>query len=127
MTIDERLDRLAERHEALTQSVELLLASQREMTAGFEKQIAESARFERRIADEHVEFAAEHRRLLTAQVVLTDRLDKFIEVQAKSHAELDRKMQELTEKQSETTGKLNALIAVVDGVVRREPRPPQAS
>jgi dephospho-CoA kinase len=30
MTIDERLDRLTERHEALTQSVELLLAAQRQ-------------------------------------------------------------------------------------------------
>ncbi len=30
MTIDERLDRLAERHEALTQTVELLAVSMRE-------------------------------------------------------------------------------------------------
>ena len=30
MTIDERLNRLTERHEALTQSVELLVHSQRE-------------------------------------------------------------------------------------------------
>ncbi len=30
MTIDERLDRLTERHEALTQSVELLVHEQRE-------------------------------------------------------------------------------------------------
>jgi hypothetical protein len=33
MTIDERLDRLTERHEALTQSVELLLLETREMRA----------------------------------------------------------------------------------------------
>jgi hypothetical protein len=30
MTIDERLDRLTERHEALTQSVELMVLNQRE-------------------------------------------------------------------------------------------------
>lgn len=30
MSIDERLDRLTERHEALTQSVEMLLVAQRE-------------------------------------------------------------------------------------------------
>jgi hypothetical protein len=30
MTIDERLDRLTERHEALTQSVELVLTAQRQ-------------------------------------------------------------------------------------------------
>jgi len=33
MTIDERLDRLTERHEALTQSVELLLIETRERAA----------------------------------------------------------------------------------------------
>jgi hypothetical protein len=32
MTIDERLDRLTERHEALTQSVELLLRESQEQT-----------------------------------------------------------------------------------------------
>ena len=32
MTIDERLDRLTERHEALTQTVELLVSEQRELT-----------------------------------------------------------------------------------------------
>lgn len=32
MTIDERLDRLAERHEALAQSVELMVAEGREQT-----------------------------------------------------------------------------------------------
>ncbi len=35
MTTDERLDRLAERHEALTQSVELLLQAQKENEARF--------------------------------------------------------------------------------------------
>jgi hypothetical protein len=33
MTIDERLDRLAERHEALTQTVELLTTDGRELTS----------------------------------------------------------------------------------------------
>ena len=33
MTIDERMDRLTERHEALTQSAELLLAETRELRA----------------------------------------------------------------------------------------------
>jgi len=37
MTIEERLDRLTERHEALTQSVELLLVETRELRAGQEK------------------------------------------------------------------------------------------
>jgi hypothetical protein len=29
------------------------------------------------LANEHIQFAAEHKRLLTAQVLLTDRLDKL--------------------------------------------------
>jgi hypothetical protein len=33
MTIDERLDRLTERHEALTQTVELIAADNRQMAA----------------------------------------------------------------------------------------------
>ncbi len=37
MTIDDRLDRLTERHEALTQSVELLLVETRELRAGQER------------------------------------------------------------------------------------------
>jgi hypothetical protein len=37
MTIDERLDRLTERHEALTQSVELLVHQQRDWQATVEK------------------------------------------------------------------------------------------
>jgi archaellum component FlaC len=32
MTIDERLERLAQRHEALTQTVELLTADNRQLT-----------------------------------------------------------------------------------------------
>jgi SMC interacting uncharacterized protein involved in chromosome segregation len=38
MTIDERLDRLAQRHEALTQSVELLLRESQEHTQQIDKQ-----------------------------------------------------------------------------------------
>lgn len=55
-------------------------------------------------AQEHQSFAQEHQLLLKAQVVLTDRVDKLIGAQ--QHAD-DR---------------LNALIAVVDGMVRRPPQ-----
>ena len=34
------------------------------------------------LANEHIAFAEEHRRLLTAQVVLTDRMDKLAAAQA---------------------------------------------
>ena len=37
MTIDERLDRLTERHEALTQSLELLTRDVRDLTTNLQK------------------------------------------------------------------------------------------
>lgn len=67
----------------------------------------------------HIEFEAEHKRLLTAQVVLTDRIDRVTQ-------RLDRlteQVSELREAQKSTDERMNALITVVDGIVRR--RPPQ--
>jgi 4-hydroxy-3-methylbut-2-enyl diphosphate reductase IspH len=59
MTIDERLERLADRHEALAQSVELLLVATRENTENIRKLVevsnrdAESIRSLARIAESH--------------------------------------------------------------------------
>jgi hypothetical protein len=50
MTIDERLDRLTERHEALTQSVELLAIETRELKTAI-AQDAENIRALARIAE----------------------------------------------------------------------------
>ena len=47
MTIDERLDRLTERHEALTQTVEVIAGMQRENG----KQIGELAVFIRQLSE----------------------------------------------------------------------------
>ena len=55
-TIDERLDRLTERHEALTQTVELTAAMQRDNEERWQKrfgEIAESIRGLARIAEIH--------------------------------------------------------------------------
>ena len=71
------------------------------------------------LIDDHVQFREEHRMLLAAQVVLTDRVDKL-------GARLDTTItaiQELTASQRHTDERLNALIGVVDELVRR--RPPQ--
>jgi hypothetical protein len=54
----------------------------------------------------HLEFEEEHKRLLIAQVVLTDRIDRLAELQ------------------TETAERLNMLVAIVDEVIRN--RPPQA-
>ena len=56
------------------------------------------------LATSHADFEQEHRRLLTAQVLLTDEVRK------------------LAEAQRHTDERLNALIAVVDDLIRREPR-----
>jgi hypothetical protein len=55
------------------------------------------------LADEHIQFAEEHRRLLTAQVVLTDRVDR------------------LTQAQASTDERLNVLIRMMDEWVKRQP------
>jgi hypothetical protein len=66
------------------------------------------------LIEDHVQFREEHKQLLTAQVVLTDRLDRFIKETAEAH-------KHLTEAQKHTDERLNALITIVDGVIRKRP------
>ena len=68
------------------------------------------AALELMIAD-HEEFRQEHKRLLIAQVLLTDAQQKLTEEQKK-----------LAEAQRHTEDRLSALIAVVDDRVRNRPR-----
>jgi hypothetical protein len=67
------------------------------------------------LIQDHLAFRDDLRQLLTAQVVLTERVDK-----------LAASVQELRESQKGTDEKMNALIGVVDDIVRRSP-PPAAS
>ena len=60
-----------------------------------------------RFDEDHAKFREEHKLLLTAQVVLTDRLDRFIK--------------ETAEAGKHTDERLNALISIVDGIIRRQP------
>ena len=71
------------------------------------------------LIEDHVQFREEHKLLLTAQVVLTDRVDKLAVRLDRTVAAID----ELTAAQRHTGERLNALIAVVDDIVRH--RPPQ--
>ena len=59
------------------------------------------------LIEDHVQFREQHKQLLTAQVVLTDRLDRFIK--------------ETAEAGKHTDERLNALITIVDGIVRKRP------
>jgi hypothetical protein len=67
------------------------------------------------LIDDHLKFADEHKRLLTAQVLLT-------EAQQLS----ERRIQELAESQKHSDERLDALIKIVDDLIRnRPPQPPQ--
>ena len=66
----------------------------------------------RDIQAEHQEFQKEHRQLLTAQVILTDRVDRLT-------ADVDK----LRDAQKDTDERLGALIRVVDDWIRLNPRP----
>jgi hypothetical protein len=65
------------------------------------------------LIQDHLAFRDDLRQLLTAQVVLTDRVDK-----------LGQRMDRLAETSQRADERMDALIAVVDGMVRRQP--PQA-
>jgi hypothetical protein len=68
------------------------------------------------LIEDHVQFREEHKLLLSAQVLLTERVDKLA-------VTLDTAIKELSAAQRHTDERLNALIAVVDHLVRH--RPPQ--
>jgi len=71
------------------------------------------------LIEDHVRFDDEHKRLLTAQVVLTDRVAKLAITMDTAVIAI----KDLTAAQRHTDDRLNALISVVDDIVRH--RPPQ--
>jgi hypothetical protein len=79
------------------------------------------------LIQDHLAFRDEHRQLLTAQVVLTDRVDKLtqrMDKLAETSQRTDERMAKLAESSQRSDERMDALIAVVDGIVRRQP--PQA-
>ena len=67
------------------------------------------------LIDDHLKFADEHKRLLTAQVLLTG-----------AQRLTEGRIQELAESQKHSDERLNALIKIVDDLIRnRPPQPPQ--
>ena len=102
---ESRLDRIERILEMVTHDIVQGQASQSRIDEGFLKLEEAQRRTEETITSVVQEFAQEHQLLLKAQVLLTDRVD------------------ELREAQKHTDERLNALIGVVDGVVRRRPQP----
>ena len=66
------------------------------------------------LIDDHVKSQDEHKQLLRAQVVLTDRVDRFAQTVAQA-------AKDLTEAQKQTDERLKALVSVVDDLVRKRP------
>jgi hypothetical protein len=68
------------------------------------------------LIDDHIQFREEHKLLLTAQVVLTERLGKLTERVDK----LTERVDKLAEMGQHTDERLNALITVVAGLIHRQ-------
>jgi hypothetical protein len=66
------------------------------------------------LIDDHVQFSQEHKLLLTAQVLLTGHLDRFIQVTTETQKRTDEKLGELADK-------LNGLIGYIAGLPTTPP------
>ncbi len=67
-------------------------------------------------------FVDEHRRLLTAQVVLTDRMDQLTGRMDQLVGRMDQlvvSLDQLAQAQRHTDERMNALIGVVDGLINK--------
>jgi len=97
------------------------------------------------LIDDHLKFSDEHKSLLTSQVLLTDRMGKLVGTMgtfaeelgrlaeitrqvaesqkelSELQKELSRSQKELYEAQKHTDERMNALIAVVDDLIRNRP------
>lgn len=69
------------------------------------------------LVDDHLKFSDEHNRLLTAQILLTDRMDRLTEAMQ----QLAVSQKELAEQQKHTDARMDALIVVVDDLIRKRP------
>ena len=101
--IDERLEKLTARHEALTQTVEIIARMQKKN----EEQFGKTGENIERLAEV---FAGEHRQLLTAQVVLVARMDELRQAQAASEA-----------RSKEQDERIGVLVKMMDEWIRRNP------
>lgn len=83
------------------------------------------------LIEDHVRFDDEHKRLLTAPVVMIDRVDKLagrmdqlavtMQQLAEAQKHTDESMNALVEAQKHTGERMIALITVVDDLIRKRP------
>ena len=73
------------------------------------------------LLQEHIAFAEEHKKLLTAQVVFNGQLQEIRALQKATDARLAESYARLAESQQHTDERLNALIAIVDGLIPKQP------
>jgi hypothetical protein len=81
------------------------------------------------LISDHLTFTDEHKRLLTAQVLLTGTMQALAESQKSTDERMratdermratDERMRATDERLRATDERLNALITVVDGIIRR--------
>lgn len=81
------------------------------------------------LINDHLKFQDEHKSLLTSQILLTDQVDKMAGTMgtfgktmgtfAETMLKLAESQKELSEAQKHTDERMNALIAVVDDLVRK--------
>ena len=73
------------------------------------------------LIDDHLAFMDEHKRLLAAQVVLTGTIQELAEAQKRTEQRMKELSEAADERMKATDERLNALIGVVDGLVRNRP------
>jgi methyl-accepting chemotaxis protein len=90
------------------------------------------------LIDDHLNFREEHKSLLTAQVLLTENVEKLaattgdlvattgkltqrMDELAETMKEVAESQKELADVQKHTDRRMDALIAVVDGMIRKPP------
>src|SRR5579863_2353558 len=76
------------------------------------------------LIDDHVQFREEHKQFLTAQVVLTDRVDRLAQTMvalAEAQKATAEQLRATDEQLKATDERLGALIGIVDDIIRKRP------
>lgn len=95
----------------------------------FESRIGDIEAIERLMLNDHQEFRQEHKRLLTAQVLLADarrESEKKIAELAAAQARSEKSSEELREAGKRVDGRMETLGIAIGDLIRRMPQPAQS-